>query len=86
MRTTGFQDIIGEGGAAAVFLGLADAHLGRAADIERPAPAEGLEEAVEEDLCFAFLVAFDVLGGPIDEGLEFGGADGIHGAGDCVRQ
>ena len=66
----GFPDVVGEGGAAAVFGGLADAHLGGAADVEGALLAEGLEEAVEEDLGLALLVAGDVGGGPVDEVLK----------------
>ena len=65
-------DVVGEGGAAAVFLGFANAELGGAADFEDAALAEGLEEAVEEDLGLAFFVASDVGGGPIDEFLKAG--------------
>jgi hypothetical protein len=46
----GFPDAIGEGGAAAVFGGFADAKLGGSADVEGALLAEGAEEAVEEDL------------------------------------
>ena len=46
-------DVVGEGGAAAVFFGFADAELGLAADFEEAFAAEGLEEAVEEDLGLA---------------------------------
>lgn len=69
----GFPDEVGERGAAAVLAGLADAELRRAADIERAGLAEGLEEAVEEDLGLAFFVAGDVLAAPVDELGEFRG-------------
>jgi hypothetical protein len=63
-------DVVGEGGAAAVFFGFANAEFGGAADFEEAFLAEGLEEAVEEDLRLALFVAGDVGGGPIDEFLE----------------
>jgi hypothetical protein len=66
----GFPDVVGEAGAAAVFGGFADAHLGGAADVEGALLAEGAVEAVEEDLGLAFLVAGDVGGGPGDEVVE----------------
>ena len=71
-------DVVGEGGAAAVFFGFADAEFGLAADFEEAFLAEGLEEAVEEDLGLAFFVAGDVGGGPGDEFLEAGFAIGGH--------
>src|SRR5690348_13452422 len=49
----GLPDVVGEAGAAAVFGGLTDAHLGGAAEVERALLAEGAEEAVEEDLALA---------------------------------
>lgn len=63
-------DVVGEGGAAAVFLGLLNAELELPADFEEALLAEGLEEPVEEDLGLAFFVAGDVGGGPVDEFLE----------------
>ena len=60
----GLPDVIGEAGAAAVLGGLANAELGLAADIERAAVAEGLHQAVEEDLRLAFFVAGEVGCGP----------------------
>jgi hypothetical protein len=66
----GFPDVVGEGGAAGVFLAGLDAEFRLAADIEGAALSEGDEEAVEEDLGLAFFVAGDVGGGPINEGLE----------------
>ena len=59
------------GGAAAVFVGFADAELGGAADIEAAGLAEALKEAVEEDLGLAFFVAGDVLLAPGDEFGKF---------------
>ena len=67
----GLPDEVGEGGAAAVFLGFADAELGFAG-FEDAFLGEGLEQAVEKDLGFAFFVAGDVGGGPSDEVLEAG--------------
>ena len=67
----GFPDEIGEGGAAAVLGGLADAEFGLAADIEHARLAEGLEEAVEEDLGLAFFIAGDVLLRPADKLSQF---------------
>jgi hypothetical protein len=63
----GLPDVVGEAGAAAVLGRLADAHLGGAADVEGALLAEGLEEAVEEDLRLALLVASDVLAGSGDK-------------------
>jgi len=62
----GFQS-----GAAAVFVGFADAEFGGAADIEAAGLAEALEEALEEDLGLAFFVAGDVLLAPGDEFGKF---------------
>ena len=45
----GFPDIIGEGRAAAVLVGFADAEFGRAARVETTGLAEGLKKAVEEE-------------------------------------
>lgn len=60
----GFPDVIGEGGAAAVLVGFADAELGRTADVKTAGLTKRLEEAVEEDLRLAFFVARDVLRAP----------------------
>lgn len=65
-------------GAAAIFLGFANAEFGLAADFEGAFAAKGLEEAVEEELGFAFFIAGDVGGGPSDEFLEAGFAVGGH--------
>lgn len=70
----------GEGGAAAVFAGFADAALGFTADIEGTGVAEGSEEAVEKDLRLSFFVAGDVGLGPGDEGGELGSAGIRHNA------
>lgn len=56
----GFPDEVGEGGAAAVFLGFSDAEFGGAAGFEEALAAEGGEEAVEEEVGLAFLVAGDM--------------------------
>jgi hypothetical protein len=83
-------DEIGERSAAAVFFRFADAEFGFAG-FERPGRRGGQSlfsqsrkegqtpEAVEEDLGFAFFVALDVRGGPVDEFLEAGFAVGGHG-------
>jgi hypothetical protein len=47
--------------------------------------AEGLEKAVEEDLCLAFLVASDVGLRPGGEGGEFFGAGIGHDAWETGR-
>jgi hypothetical protein len=65
----GVPDVVGKGGAAAVFVGFADAKLGGAADVETAGLAETLKEAVEKDLGLALFVAGDVLKAP---GSEFG--------------
>ena len=72
---SGFRD---EGGAAAILFRFADAELGFTADFEYPFLGEGLEQAIEEDLGFAFFVARDVGGGPSDEFLEAAFAIGGH--------
>jgi hypothetical protein len=41
--------------------------------------SEGLEQAVEKDLGFAFFVPRDVRGGPVDEVLEAGFAITLRG-------
>ena len=76
-------------GAAAIFLGFADAEFGGAADVEEAFLAEGLEETVEdphpsplpkgEGIEAALFVARDVGGGPVDESLEAGFAVGCFG-------
>jgi len=76
----GFPDEVGEGGAA---FGVFDAEFEGCAGFFDAALAEGAEEAVEEDLGFAFFVAFDVLGGPGGEFEEevltgFGGVGQGH--------
>ena len=45
--------------------------------------AEGLEEAVEEDLGLALFVAGDVGGAPVNEGLQSGFAVGHVGRRRC---
>jgi hypothetical protein len=67
----GFPNVIREGGAAAVFVGFADAEFGGAADIEAAGLAKALEEAIQEYLGLAFFVAGDVLLAPGDEFGEF---------------
>jgi hypothetical protein len=73
----GLPDEIGERGAAAIFFGFANAELGFAG-FENAGLAEGLKQAVEEDLGFAFFIARDVGGGPGDKFLEAGFAVGGH--------
>ncbi len=63
----GFPDVIGEGRPTAVFVGFADAEFRRATYIKRTALAEGLEEAVEEDLRLALFIAGDVIRAPCGE-------------------
>lgn len=74
----GLPDVIGEAGAAPVFVGLLNAKLGLAADLQQAALAEGLQEAVEKNLCFALLVAGDVLLHPIVEISKAFGAIIVH--------
>ena len=93
----GLPDVIGEGGAAAVLFGFADAELGFVADFEEALLVEGLQQAVECPHPSPFpkwergrtdFVARRVGGGPLDELLEAGfavvgasGAGADHGAG-----
>jgi hypothetical protein len=60
-------DVVGEADAAAVGWALADTLLVGAAGLLGALLSEGLEEAVEEDLGLALLIAGDVLPGPGDE-------------------
>ena len=69
-----------------LFGGLADAHLGGAADVQRASLAEGAEEAVEKDLGLALLVAGDVLLRPVDEIGEELLALGHADVCPCVRE
>jgi hypothetical protein len=69
-QNDGFPDEVGEGDAAAVFGRLADAKFRLAADVENAGMAEGLEEAVEEDLGLAFLIATDMAAHPTNEFSE----------------
>ena len=72
---------IREGGAAAVVLGLLDPELGGGADLAQTGVAEGLQQAVEEQLGFALLVAGDVFGDVRGEGFEPVPAIGVGGGG-----
>jgi hypothetical protein len=65
-------------------VGLADAELGFAAYFEEAALAEGLEEAIEEDLRLAFFVTRHVVARPLDEGGKALFAEG-HGGWIIVR-
>jgi hypothetical protein len=67
-----FPNQIGERGAAAVFLVLADAEFRLPAGVQNAGMAKGMEKPVEEDLRLAFFIAGDVLLGPVDEVGEFG--------------
>src|SRR5947208_1164574 len=57
----GFPNVVGEGSAAAIFIGFADTEFCRAADIETAGLAEALEETIDEDLGLTFFIAGDVL-------------------------
>jgi hypothetical protein len=57
--------------ARTVLGGFADAVFGGAADFEATALAEGLEEAIQEDVGLALLVAGDVLARPGEELSQF---------------
>jgi hypothetical protein len=67
----GFPDEIGKGSAAAVFGGLADAKFDLATDVEDARMAERLEQAVQEDLGLALLIASDVLLCPANKLSQF---------------
>jgi hypothetical protein len=67
----GFPNIIGEGGAAAVLVGFAEAEFGGAADIQTAGLAKGLEETIQKDLGLAFFVTGDVFLAPRREFSEF---------------
>ena len=67
----GFPDVIGEGGAAAVLVGFAEAELGGAADIQTTGLAKGLKEKIQKDLGLAFFVAGDVFPTPRGKFSEF---------------
>ena len=64
MPTRCVSCLIGEGGAAAVFSGFAQAEFSVAADIQFARLSEGLKQAVEEDLGLALFVAGDVVLNP----------------------
>jgi len=63
----GPPDTIGEGRAAAVFGRLLESELRLAAGFQETLLRKGPEEAVEKDLGFAFFIAADVTGDPIDK-------------------
>src|SRR5208283_2983650 len=67
----GFPDVIGEGGAAAVLAGFAEAELGEAADVQTAGLAKGLKETIQKDLGLAFFVAGDVFPAPRGKFSEF---------------
>lgn len=67
----GFPNIIGEGGAAAVLVGFAEAEFGGAADVQTTGLAKGLKEAIQKDLGLAFFVAGDVFPAPRGKFSEF---------------
>ena len=66
-----FPDVICEGDAATVFLGLANPELCNPANIEATGLAHRLKEPVEEDLGLTLFVTRNVGGAPLDKGLKF---------------
>jgi hypothetical protein len=67
----GFPDIIGEGRAAAVLGGFADAEFGRAAHVKAAGLTKSLEKAIKEDLRLALFVAGDIFLTPGGKFREF---------------
>jgi hypothetical protein len=66
-ENVGLPDTIGEGRTSTVLFRLTDAEFRFATSFEQARVPERLEEPIEEQLGFAFLVTFDVLSVPIDE-------------------
>ncbi|MBC7854310.1 MAG: hypothetical protein IAF94_12830 [Pirellulaceae bacterium] len=60
-------DVIGESGAPAIFLRLANAEFGSAANVETAGLAEALKETVKKDLRLPLFVTGDVFRRPGDE-------------------
>jgi hypothetical protein len=66
-QDNGLPDIVGEAGATAIFLSLANAKLWLPANVERTGVTKGNEETIKEDLRLAFLVASDMGLSPLNE-------------------